>query len=278
MQNDIRFVVLVDNNADPGMVTEHGFALWVAVNGRRILFDTGQGKALVPNAAAMGCDLKQVDTLVLSHGHYDHTGAASELLQLNPTVRVFCHAKALTTRYSIHSGKTPKDISMPSSAREGIRALPKDQVHWLTGPEEICDSVGIVGPIPRQHPMEDTGGPFYLDTAGLHPDLLEDDTAMWIRTGKGLIIIVGCCHSGLINTVEHIRRITGEEKVLGIIGGLHLQNANDERLNSTCSALLERDPEFVFPCHCTGTEAIAFLRQRLGQRVVAGYACLDWQV
>jgi 7,8-dihydropterin-6-yl-methyl-4-(beta-D-ribofuranosyl)aminobenzene 5'-phosphate synthase len=277
-QVSAQFAVLVDNNADPGLVAEHGFALWVEVEGRHILFDTGQRKALALNADAMGCDLKQVDTLVLSHGHYDHTGAVSEMLHLNPTARVYCHAKALDTRYSLHPGKSPRDISMPPSAREAIHELPRDRVHWLTGHVEICDGIGIAGPIPRKHPMEDTGGPFYLDIAGLHPDHLQDDTAMWLKTSKGLVIITGCCHSGLINTVEYIRHITGEGKVMGIIGGLHLQSAKEERLENTCCAMQEWNPEFVFPCHCTGSEAITSLRRRMGQRVVIGYAGLNWQV
>ena len=275
--SDIRIRILVDNNVSTGLAEEHGFSALIEVSGNSILFDTGQGKALVPNAAILACDLRRVDTLILSHGHYDHVGAVSQVLQIAPTTRVFCHAGSLLTRYSIRSGEAPRTISMPISEMKAILDLPAYQVQWLTAPRQIFPDVGVTGPIPRTHPWEDTGGPFFLDAEGRYPDPMVDDMALWVNTSRGLIILLGCCHSGLVNTVEHIRSASGVERVFGIIGGLHLVNASRERLTATCSALRTWDTDFVVPCHCTGDEAMAFLNNELGSKVTQGYAGLELQ-
>lgn len=273
--SDMRIMILVDNNSKGGLIEEHGFSAWIEMSGQTILFDTGQGKALSPNAAMLGCDLEQVDMLVLSHGHYDHGGAVSQVLRIAPATRVFCHAGSFLPRYSIRPGEAPRTISMPQSEIEAILNLPANRIQWITKPLNIIPDVGISGEIPRVHPQEDTGGPFFLDPNGRHPDLIKDDMAMWVNSDRGLIIITGCCHSGLINTVEHIRSVSGVDRVFGVIGGLHLVNASRERLETTCSALRKWNPEFVIPCHCTGEDATAFLYDKLGTIVTPGYAGLE---
>jgi 7,8-dihydropterin-6-yl-methyl-4-(beta-D-ribofuranosyl)aminobenzene 5'-phosphate synthase len=269
---DVQITIVVDNKSCGGLAAEHGFAVWIAVPGHRILFDTGQGAALLANAARLGCDLSQVDTLVLSHGHYDHGGALSSVLNSAPTCRVYSHAGAFVPRYSVRPGEAPRTISLASSDRDAILALSPTQVHWVCEPDQIIPGIGLSGPIPRVHPMEDTGGPFFLDPDGHRPDRLEDDLALWIKTDRGLVIITGCCHAGLINSVDHIRSVSGVERVFGIIGGLHLVNASKDRLMATCSALRNWTPEFIIPCHCTGAEATAFLCEQLSSTVIPGYA------
>lgn len=276
-RNDIRLRIVVDNRVSAGLAEEHGFSAWIEVPGHTILFDTGQGKTLAPNAAMLGCDLEHVDMLVLSHGHYDHSGAICQVLRSAPITKVFCHVASFLPRYSIRTGEAPRSIAMALSDKEAILDLPANRIHWVTAPLEIIPDVGISGSIPRIHPMEDTGGPFFLDPEGHHPDLIKDDMAMWLNCDRGLIIITGCCHSGLINTVEHIRATSGVKRVFGIIGGLHLLNASSERLEATCAAIRKWNPEFVIPCHCTGENAIAFLCATLGTIVTPGYAGFEFQ-
>lgn len=278
MVSDMRIRILVDNRAGEGLVEEHGFSLWLEVSGRKILFDTGQGKALLPNAAALGCELGRIDALVLSHGHYDHSGAVAEVVRMTASARIFCHSGAFVPRYSIRTGENPRNIAMPFHNGEALFSVPDNRVQWVTRPRMLAGGVGISGPIPRLHPLEDTGGPFFLDPEGRHPDPIRDDVAMWIETERGLVILTGCCHSGLINTVEHIRKVSGVGKVFGVIGGLHLVNASRERIESTCIALRQWNPAFVVPCHCTGDEAQSYLRVALGERVMAGYAGLELNV
>ena len=273
--DEIRIRILVDNKGAAGLVGEHGFAAWIEVSGHTILFDTGQGQALVPNAAVMGSDLSRTDTLILSHGHYDHSGALSQVLPIAPTARVYCNPGCFLPRYSIRAGEAPRNISMAVVDKKAISTLPSERIHWAIAARKLFPSVGITGPIPRVHPLEDPGGPFFLDPEGMLPDPIEDDLAIWIETSRGLLIITGCCHSGLINTVTHIRAISGVERVHGIVGGLHLANACKERLDATCSALRQWHPDFIMPCHCTGDGAVAALRDQLGSTVTPGHAGLE---
>lgn len=264
--------IIVDNHSALGLVAEHGLSIWVEADGSRILFDTGQGRALRPNTERTRNDPAKADFLVLSHGHYDHTGAVDYVLQQSPEIQVFAHPAILRRRYSIYPGKKPKDISMLPEQRLLIKNLRDSHLSWINSPLQIAPGVYLTGPIPRIHPLEDTGGPFFLDPAGEQPDIIPDDLAMWIETPKGLLVVCGCCHSGLINTIDYIRQTSGESRIFGIVGGLHLKNSSAERLASTTEALREWNPEIIVPCHCTGDVALDYLKQKLDLEIHAGFA------
>jgi 7,8-dihydropterin-6-yl-methyl-4-(beta-D-ribofuranosyl)aminobenzene 5'-phosphate synthase len=272
---DLSITIIVDDVGCCGLVGEKGFAAWIELPDRKILFDTGQGKSLLPNAAGLGCDLSQLDALVLSHGHFDHSGAIAVVLASAPACRLFCHAGVCVPRYSVRPGETPRPIAVAAADREAILALPPERIEWVDGPRQIANGVWLSGPIPRLHPLEDTGGPFFLDPAGRIADPLDDDLALGITTERGLFIVTGCCHAGLINTVDQLRSVTGVDTVFGILGGLHLLDASAARLDATCAALRQWQPAFIIPCHCTGEAAVATLRERLGASVTPGYAGLD---
>jgi 7,8-dihydropterin-6-yl-methyl-4-(beta-D-ribofuranosyl)aminobenzene 5'-phosphate synthase len=155
--------------------------------------------------------------------------------------------------------------------------LPAEQAIRVAHPQRIYNNIGLSGPIPKIHSLEDTSGPFFLDLEGTRPDPLEDDMAMWIQSDRGLVIITGCCHSGLIKTVNHVRRISGQEKISAIIGGFHLAHASHQRLEATCQALQEWNVDTIIPCHCTGDEAVALMQNKIGGKVVQGYAGLVWE-
>lgn len=267
--------IVVDNQAATGLVAEHGLSIWIETGGCRILFDTGQGRALRPNTERTKNDPAQADRLILSHGHYDHSGALDYVLQRNPGIPVYAHPAVTSQRYSIYPGTEPKDISMPAKQQLRLAALPDAQLHWINVPTQLTAGVCLTGPIPRQHPLEDTGGPFFEDAAGQKPDLIPDDMAMWIETPNGLLIICGCCHAGLINTVSYILHRSAEQRIYGIIGGLHLKNASAERLAATTEALRGWNPEFIVPCHCTGDAAIAHFQKQLSTTILPGFAGFD---
>lgn len=271
------FRVLVDNTSSEGLLTEHGFAVWVECDGQIILFDSGQDSEdndiLFTNASAMGCDLTKVDYLVLSHGHYDHSGSIAKLLAINSKLKLVCHPEALKAeRYSIYPDRPPRNIAMPEIQRAAIQALPPERILLASKPVELFAGVGFSGAIPRLHPLEDTGGPFYLDQEKVNPDQIVDDGAIWFNTGQGLVILTGCCHAGMINTLCHLRQVAGEQTIAGILGGLHLVRASDVRINATVSALVDCLPGFIIPCHCTGEEAISRLKDALREKVSDGGA------
>jgi len=159
---EISIAIVVDNQAVSGFVGEHGLSLWIEADGIRVLFDTGQGVALAPNSRALGIDLGRTDIVVLSHGHYDHTGGIPHVLQKARGARIYCHPGAVHPRYSIRDG-APRPIHMPRPSVTVVNQLPDEQLYWVQAPTQLSENVGITGPVPRNTGYEDTGGPFYLD-------------------------------------------------------------------------------------------------------------------
>jgi 7,8-dihydropterin-6-yl-methyl-4-(beta-D-ribofuranosyl)aminobenzene 5'-phosphate synthase len=270
-RNPVKITILVDNNAGQGLRPEHGFSAWVEVAGRRLLFDTGQGPALPGNSASIGVDLTATEILVLSHGHYDHTGGLPLIVESAPRVRVFTHPGVTGPHYAVRDGLA-RSIGIPEAARLALESLPAESVHWTREPLEIADGVGVTGPIPRLTGYEDPGGPFFLDPAGARADPIADDQALWLRTPRGLVVIVGCGHAGVINSIRYALRLSGESKAHAVMGGFHLAQASESRLGSTVDALNELDLDLIVPCHCTGDVAAEKLRLAFGDRVVRGAA------
>lgn len=226
---EIRITVIVDNTPLSDFSSEHGFSLWIEAGGSTLLFDTGRSTAFAANLLKLEIELSRADMLVLSHGHYDHTGGVAQVLREVPAMKVCMHPGALTQRWSIREG-VAKPTDMPNEGKEAIRALNPSQILNATAPMEILPGIRVTGPVPRVSEFEDPGGPFFLDTKGAVPDPIEDDLSLWIETTEGLVIIAGCCHSGLVNTINHIRAVSGEERIASVVGGLHLSSANEERL------------------------------------------------
>jgi 7,8-dihydropterin-6-yl-methyl-4-(beta-D-ribofuranosyl)aminobenzene 5'-phosphate synthase len=266
----VDITVLVDDEAADGLTAEHGLSLWIEADGRHILFDTGQGAALTANAQQLDVPLEQTDTVVLSHGHYDHTGGLSAVLTLAPNVNVVLHPGATAVRYSIGAPGSAKPVGMSPSIRAMIERMPSHRITETVRPVTIGPSIGVTGPISRQRPFEQTSGPFFLDTHRKMEDPIMDDQALWIATPEGLVVCVGCCHAGLVNTLDYVLQISGMATIRAIIGGFHLLHADDDRLRQTVEALRSIRPDVLIPCHCTGWKAIHFLQDALGDHV---YTC-----
>nr|WP_321465374.1 MBL fold metallo-hydrolase [uncultured Desulfobulbus sp.] len=267
----IKITILVDNEAGAGLQAEHGFSLWIDTGERHILFDTGQSELLMTNARALDIDLATADTVILSHGHYDHTGGLSSLLHHCHAFDLYCHPAAVHPRYAVRNHQA-KSLQMPRESMAALDRFPQEHLHWVQQPILLAPDIGLTGPIARKTSFEDTGGPFFLDQGGHRPDPVDDDLALWISTDSGLIVCVGCAHSGLINTLHHIQRQNPGQPIRSIIGGFHLLNADHRRIELTIKALKEMAPEQIIPCHCTGEEAFNQLRHTLGKRCRSGMA------
>ena len=264
----IIITILVDNNAAPGLAEEHGFSAWIEHGNDCILFDTGQGQALETNAQVLDINLDQTTLVVLSHGHYDHTGGLGVVLSATSATKIAYGEGITRRRLSCHEGREIRDIGMPQTCIDQLERLSESRRLLIDQPHRIQPRIGITGPIPRRIDFEDAGGPFFFDQTRQSADPISDEIAVWIETEEGLVIITGCCHAGIINTVERIREITGQKRVQGIIGGLHLLHASEQRIQSTFDYLAALQPKFLMPCHCTGEHVVAMMKERFGRPVI----------
>jgi len=269
--DQVRVTLVVDNQAEGDLIPEHGLSMWIETDGKRILFDTGQGMVFENNTRVLGIDVESTDAMVLSHGHFDHTGGVEQVLQRTQAMDVYCHSEVVKPRYSIRNGMSAP-IQMPRSCMAALDKLSRQFLHWTPQPMMISENIGITGPIPRLTDYEDVGGPFFLDQEGFRPDSLNDDMALWIQTEKGVVVCVGCCHSGIVNTLEYVKHLSHDHRIRAVIGGFHLVNAGAERMGKTISALNEMGPDLLVPCHCTGDDAFDDIQKGLGDKVVKGHA------
>lgn len=265
--------IIVDNKAAEGFVAEHGFSLWVQADERTILFDTGNKEALSVNLKKLNLDLSALTDLVLSHGHYDHSGGVETVLGSRSDIQVYLHKAAMQQRYA-RDKDGARPVRMPPGSMQSLWRVAEDSIHWLTHPLKISNHIGLSGPIPRRTGYEDAGGPFYHDPYGERPDPIDDDNALWIQTPEGLIICVGCSHAGIVNTIQAVTEITGETTIRSVVGGLHLVNASSRRLKKTAEALNALDLHQIVACHCTGEEAYLYLQKHLDCRFTRGCAGL----
>ena len=252
----ISITVLVENTArGPGILGEHGLAWWIDTGAHRVLFDTGQGMALRPNAARLGIDLARADAIILSHGHFDHVGGLEAALGAAPRASLFLHPRAVEAKFTGTDPAAARRISIPWVETAGFQGGSR-RVVATPAPSEAAPGVWTTGEIPRANDFEDTGGPFFLDGALTRPDPLLDDQAVYLPTPKGVIIICGCAHAGVVNTLAHIARLTGGAPVRALFGGLHLERASPRRMEETVRALQTYRPCQMGFCHCTGLGAI----------------------
>jgi len=258
-------ILVDDQRGETDAVAEHGFSALVETENASILFDTGQtGTALSHNARLLGVNMAAISVVVLSHGHYDHTGGLPEAFHRRTDLPLFLHPDAVQPRYSVRTNAPPKPVGMSDECVRLIRQL-GSRAHWTTAPTEIAQGVWATGAIPRRNAFEDTGGSFFMDPDCQTPDVLNDDQALWFNTREGIVILLGCAHAGVVNTLDYVAQTIGIRRVHAVIGGMHLRAADENRLRFTVSALQRYEVQLIAPCHCTGKEAMTHLAEHTGK-------------
>lgn len=259
MSESIIITVLTENSVHAGgLGAEHGLAFHLQVGSKSLLFDTGQSGLLARNAGRLGIDLSRLDAIALSHGHYDHTSGLGAVWQLARAARLYAHPAALAPHFVRDPDGSIRDIGIREESLAAIRKQAEPPCHTGT-PTEVLAGVYLTGEIARETSYEDVGGPFVLDAAGTQPDALPDDQALFLDTREGVVVLLGCAHAGVVNTLRQVRRLTRERPIHAVLGGMHLLHASAGRLARTVEALRELGVSRLGPGHCTGTVATARL-------------------
>ncbi len=271
---DLTVTFVVDNYADvfaaarPGLerygsarkplLAEHGLSIHLRLGseGHEVLLDAGHTNVAVPhNLPLLGIEPGRVDEVVISHGHRDHTGSVVEFLrERGGRTPLLVHPDAFLERWRV----------LPDGAREGPWQEDAEawqragaEIVYVEEPRQLANGCLLTGTIPRRTRFERVSDRlFYADGGELVPDGIKDDQAIVANVkGKGLVVVTGCAHSGIVNTVLYAQEISGVEKVHAVVGGFHLCDADEETMQRSIEALKGVAPRLVMPAHCTGFEA-----------------------
>jgi 7,8-dihydropterin-6-yl-methyl-4-(beta-D-ribofuranosyl)aminobenzene 5'-phosphate synthase len=261
-----RITVLCENSVGPisGTLGEHGFsALIEPAGGEPILFDTGQGATLLHNVQRMNKNLAAVHKVAISHGHYDHTGGLLPLLQACGPKTVYGHPGIFAPRYRVKDTGECIAIGLPHDRA----TLEASGAYFDLSAEfrEIAPAVFLTGQVPRLSEFETGDQGLFRDCSGQEADITPDDQSLVLETGRGLVVLLGCCHAGLVNTLEHVACQTGRRDVHAVIGGTHLGFCGQEQLERTITAIKRRGVQKLAAGHCTGFAASARMSRELSK-------------
>jgi len=263
----VRVTVLVDNlSLEPPLKGEWGAAFLLETGPQRILYDTGAGKTLLANAQALGVALRPLDAIVFSHQDEDHTGGLGKVLPVSGPVRLFTHPGVFGTRHWKEGERPSKPFTLPfTRAQLGQQGVTLVETK---GPTEIGPGVMVTGEIPRTNTFEDTGllDRAFLDPEGKAPDPILEDQAVFFRVPEGVVVLLGCGHAGVVNTLDYVCRLLGESRIYAVIGGVHMLFASLERTQQTLRAFQRLKVQQLALSHCTGARAWATFEEALPGR------------
>jgi 7,8-dihydropterin-6-yl-methyl-4-(beta-D-ribofuranosyl)aminobenzene 5'-phosphate synthase len=258
----VRLTVLVEDTLSKKksrLVAKHGLSLLVETStagaDTRILMDTGPPpNVALRNATAMRARVRELDAIVISHGHYDHIGGLLQILKRGSRcIPVVAHPKVFGPKFALKPNLRfmGSDFDEPSvKAAGGVLVLARNPVMLAAG-------VATSGEIARETDFEKTEGFWTIDDDRFVEDPMNDEQALLLNVKeKGLVVITGCAHSGIINTLRHAQKTSGVDDLYAVVGGLHLEKASDTRIRETVDEFSRIDPKVIYAGHCTGSEVI----------------------
>ncbi|MBM7556376.1 MBL fold metallo-hydrolase [Halanaerobacter jeridensis] len=261
MGDEVEITLVVENSVYKSqLLAEHGLSFWIDYDDSSYLFDTGQGQVLTHNLKTLNLNISELSGVLLSHGHYDHAGGLSAILEQQPEVPVYGHPDLFLPKYS------------QNTAGEVFRgfAMTKDEINNFnpnTDLTAVQSGLWLTGEVPRKNERETLNDHYQVkEDRELKTDPFRDDQSLVLDTEEGLVIILGCSHAGVINILEHVQQNFAQE-IYTIIGGMHLVNASRDRIEWTIEQLQKIDFTQLIPLHCTGERAVRAMQSAFGERV-----------
>lgn len=260
----MKLTVLIDNTTiiDKPYLGEPGVSFLLETEDAKVVFDTGASAIFLSNARKMGVTLTDITSVVISHGHSDHTGGMSALgkllLREGKRVPIILHPGCFDKKYWRNEDGSIEEIGMPGD-RESLEryytVIPTKQSL------KVADSLYFLGAIPRKDPnANDSIGLITDDGNKFIPDFVCDDSAMVFDGKDGLVIINGCAHSGLINILSYTQLLFPGKPIAAVLGGFHMLTKDSVWLEKTANNIKAFEPKRIYPCHCTDEASRAYLR------------------
>jgi len=262
---ELHITTLSENTAgDINLLAEWGLSILIETDTVNILLDTGQSTSAGYNADILGIDLGKIDKIVLSHGHFDHTGGLRQILRkMRKEVEVIAQPDIWAAKYRRRQGQADRYIGIPFQRQE-LESLGAT-FNLTTKSVKITDNIMTTGEIPMVTDFEEIDPELLVkEDTGWQPDKLLDDQALIINTELGLVVILGCAHRGIINTLYHAQQLTGVKVIHTVLGGCHLSRASEERISLTMAALKALGIQRLGVSHCTGLPAAMLMAQEFG--------------
>ncbi len=263
---ELRITTLSENTAALGsFLGEWGLSILVESDEANILFDTGQSISASHNAELLGVDLSRIDKIVLSHGHFDHTGGLKQCLsKIGKEIEIIAHPDIWQAKCAVGEGED-RYIGIPFSRKELEDSGARFKL--TAEPVRISQHIMTSGEIPMVTDYETIEPDLVVkEDGGYRPDEFRDDQALIITTEAGLVVILGCAHRGIINTLYHAQNLSGVKAIDAVLGGCHLMNATEERVWLTIAALKELGVKRLGVSHCTGLAASVIMAHEFGER------------
>ncbi|EHL08515.1 metallo-beta-lactamase domain protein [Desulfitobacterium hafniense DP7] len=286
--DNLKLTVLVDNNTilsnnphfqDRYFLSEPGLSIFIEADGKKVLFDTGHTGIFLQNSEKMNLDLSDLDYLVLSHGHIDHTGGLKSLIDfyqnqgktnLKDKPTLIAHPECFLSKIDSPWGEIGCGIPEAETTCHFQLQLSREPL-WLT------ENLVFLGEIERSNDFENLTplGKVYKNTEG-QDDYILDDSALVYKGSKGLIIITGCSHAGICNITKYAQKVCRDERVIDIIGGLHLINPGPIQMEKTKEFLKNVAPQTIRACHCTSLRPKLALAESLNVEEVGTGSQLEY--
>lgn len=266
----MKITTLIENNQGKrsDLHSEHGLSVHIKVDGKNILFDTGQSGNFIDNAKKLDVDLKNLDYVIISHGHYDHSGGFERLIkEINPEIKLYLGNGFFNKKYGLESDENYKYIGNPFDEK----FLKENNIATKYVTEDmlnITENLLVFTNFNRNKEYENTNQTLYLKEKGqFKKDMFLDEISLGLKTKEGLFLIVGCAHPGIVNILDTIIQRTNMD-IHGLIGGTHLIKEDEFKINKIIDYLKEKDIKMIGACHCTGKQGETMLSQQLEENFI----------
>jgi len=256
-------------------IGEHGLSLLIE-NETTTLYDTGQGFGLINNMKVLGKNPDMIDRIIISHGHYDHTGGLMQMLKARGTgMEVYCHPDAFIQKiayYQMPGNNLEVSIGFQSSRQEYENA--GAHFNWISGYGGLSDTLAFISDVARPEGWKTWDVRLKRKIDGIiEDDPFNDDLSLLVETESGPVVLLGCAHAGIVNTVQYAVKTTGIDRIHAVMGGFHLSGPFFEPLiDRTTKELQKMNPAYVIPTHCTGRKAIMEMEKQMPQQFILNMA------